>query len=75
VLTNELNHLNIIDWGYPDETDKNRNLDVYINIYLDHCVDAIRDKHKLKKSTSWVYARAVPFPRVIPPYAGIKSVT
>ena len=37
----------LIDWGYPDEADKNLTLDNYINGYLDRCVDVICKSHKL----------------------------
>ena len=33
----------LIDWGYPDSTDRNTGLDDYINGYLDACVDYVRD--------------------------------
>lgn len=39
----------LIDWGYPDEADKNLTLDNYINGYLDRCVDVICKSHKLTK--------------------------
>lgn len=39
----------LIDWGYPDEGDRYLQLEDYINIYLDHCVDVIRDRHGLDK--------------------------
>ncbi|WP_207063125.1 class III poly(R)-hydroxyalkanoic acid synthase subunit PhaC [Motiliproteus sp. SC1-56] len=29
----------LIDWGYPDQTDRHLDLDDYLNNYLDHCVD------------------------------------
>jgi polyhydroxyalkanoate synthase len=34
----------LLDWGYPDGTDRWLTLDDYINGYLDRCVDAVR-KH------------------------------
>ena len=39
----------LIDWGYPDSGDRYLDLNDYINGYIDHCVDFIREKHKLKK--------------------------
>ncbi|RME33677.1 MAG: class III poly(R)-hydroxyalkanoic acid synthase subunit PhaC [Gammaproteobacteria bacterium] len=33
----------LIDWGYPDASDRYLNLDDYINGYIDHCVDHIRE--------------------------------
>ena len=39
----------LIDWGYPDSTDRYLSLDDYINGYIDRCVDFICKKHKLKK--------------------------
>ena len=33
----------LIDWGYPDESDRYLTLNDYINGYLDTCVDFIRD--------------------------------
>ncbi|MDH3281972.1 MAG: class III poly(R)-hydroxyalkanoic acid synthase subunit PhaC, partial [Gammaproteobacteria bacterium] len=32
----------LVDWGYPDERDRDLTLDHYINGYLDRCVDAVR---------------------------------
>jgi polyhydroxyalkanoate synthase len=32
----------LIDWGYPDGSDRLLTLDDYINGYLDHCVDVLR---------------------------------
>ena len=29
----------LIDWGYPDASDRYVDLDDYINYYLDHCID------------------------------------
>ena len=37
----------LIDWGYPDAADRWLTLDDYINGYLDRCVDAVRQRHKL----------------------------
>ena len=34
----------LIDWGYPDRADRWLTLDDYINGYLDHCVDAVRQQ-------------------------------
>src|SRR5487761_1991688 len=31
----------LIDWGYPDPSDRYLTLDDYINGYLDRCVDAV----------------------------------
>lgn len=39
----------LIDWGYPDGSDKYLTLDDYINGYIDRCVDAIRHRHGLDK--------------------------
>jgi polyhydroxyalkanoate synthase len=39
----------LIDWGYPDSTDRYLSLDDYINGYIDRCVDFICKEHKLKK--------------------------
>jgi polyhydroxyalkanoate synthase len=39
--------LYLIEWGYPDGADRLLGLDDYINRYLDHCVDHIRDRHGL----------------------------
>ncbi len=35
----------LIDWGYPDASDRYLTLDDYINGYLDNCVDYIREAH------------------------------
>ena len=37
----------LIDWGYPDRTDRFLTLDDYINGYLDRCVDVICKQHDL----------------------------
>ena len=37
----------LIDWGYPDASDRWLTLDDYINGYLDRCVDAVRQRHEL----------------------------
>lgn len=37
----------LIDWGYPDRSDRFLTLDDYINGYLDRCVDAVRRRHNL----------------------------
>jgi len=39
----------LIDWGYPDEADKNLSLNNYINGYLDRCIDVICKAHELAK--------------------------
>ena len=39
----------LIDWGYPDDSDRYLSLDDYINGYIDHCVDLICEKHNLDK--------------------------
>jgi len=39
----------LIDWGYPDSTDKFQTMDDYINNYLDSCVDFICQKHKISQ--------------------------
>jgi polyhydroxyalkanoate synthase subunit PhaC len=35
----------LIDWGYPDRSDRFLTMDDYINGYVDRCVDIIRDRH------------------------------
>lgn len=37
----------LIDWGYPDRSDRFLTMDDYINGYIDTCVDHIRKAHKL----------------------------
>ena len=39
----------LIDWGYPDRSDKYLTLDDYINGYIDRCVDVIRERHGIDK--------------------------
>lgn len=39
----------LIDWGYPDDSDRYLSLDDYINGYIDRCVDLICEKHNLDK--------------------------
>ncbi|WP_006787999.1 class III poly(R)-hydroxyalkanoic acid synthase subunit PhaC [Thiorhodospira sibirica] len=36
----------LIDWGYPDRSDRYLGLDDYLNGYLDRCVDVICERHK-----------------------------
>ncbi|MEJ2321978.1 MAG: alpha/beta fold hydrolase, partial [Gammaproteobacteria bacterium] len=38
----------LIDWGYPDRSDRFLTLDDYINGYMDACVDYIRARHGLE---------------------------
>lgn len=35
----------LIDWGYPDRSDRFLTMDDYINGYIDRCVDHIRARH------------------------------
>lgn len=37
----------VIDWGYPDRSDRWLTLDDYINAYIDACVDYIRNERGL----------------------------
>lgn len=39
----------IIDWGYPTAEDRYLGMGDYINVYIDACVDFIREKHKVEK--------------------------
>ena len=39
----------LIDWGYPDASDKHLSLDDYINGYIKRCVDVVAKRHKLDK--------------------------
>lgn len=39
----------IIDWGYPDASDRYQELDDHINGYIRHCVDFIRARYDLPK--------------------------
>jgi polyhydroxyalkanoate synthase subunit PhaC len=39
----------LIDWGYPDLSDRYLSMDDYINGYIDACVDAVRARHELDK--------------------------
>jgi polyhydroxyalkanoate synthase subunit PhaC len=38
----------MIDWGYPDRSDRYLTLDDYINGYIGRCVDVVLKRHKLK---------------------------
>jgi polyhydroxyalkanoate synthase len=38
----------LVDWGYPSG-DRFLTLDDYISGYMDSCIDAIRQRHKLDK--------------------------
>jgi polyhydroxyalkanoate synthase subunit PhaC len=46
-LLNEGVDVYLIDWGYPDASDRYLDLDDYINGYIDRCVDHICDAHDL----------------------------
>jgi polyhydroxyalkanoate synthase len=37
----------LVDWGYPDQSDRFLTLDDYINGYVDRCVDVVRRRHGL----------------------------
>ena len=37
----------LLDWGYPDESDRFRTLDDYINIHMHRCVETICAEHRL----------------------------
>ncbi len=39
----------LIDWGYPDESDKHLDLNYYINDQIDACVDTVCDKASTKQ--------------------------
>ena len=39
----------LIDWGYPDESDRPLTMDDYINGYIDRCVDVICSRHRLER--------------------------
>ena len=39
----------IIDWGYPDPSDRYVTLDDYINSYIRRCVDVVAKRHGLSK--------------------------
>lgn len=39
----------LIDWGYPDSSDRYLDLDDYINGYIDRCIDFIRKEHEQDK--------------------------
>lgn len=39
----------LIDWGYPKRNDRWITLDDYINVYIDACVDYVRQAHNLDK--------------------------
>jgi polyhydroxyalkanoate synthase subunit PhaC len=39
----------LIDWGYPDQSDRYLTLDDYINGYIDRCVDAVAKRCKVDK--------------------------
>ena len=40
-------HVYLIDWGYPDASDRYLTMDDYLNGYLDNCVDEIRARHNV----------------------------
>lgn len=39
----------LIDWGYPTKMDRYLTMDDYINGYINHCVDFIREAHGIEK--------------------------
>jgi len=39
----------LIDWGYPDQSDRYLTLDDYINGYIDRCIDAVAQRHQVGK--------------------------
>jgi len=39
----------LIDWGYPDQSDRFLTLDDYINGYIQRCVDAVAKRHGVDK--------------------------
>ena len=39
----------LIDWGYPDQSDRYLGLDDYINGYIRRCVEVVAKRHKVKK--------------------------
>lgn len=39
----------LIDWGYPDGSDRYTSLDDYVDGYLDRCVDAVLHRHGLDR--------------------------
>lgn len=50
VVRNLLDHgmdVYLIDWGYPDAADRYLTMDDYVNGYLHHCVEFIKDAHGL----------------------------
>jgi len=38
----------LVDWGYPDRSDRFLTMDDYINGYMDRCVDMVRRRHNLE---------------------------
>src|SRR5438045_797331 len=38
----------LIDWGFPDKSDRFLSMDDYVNGYINNCVDHIRKKHRLE---------------------------
>ena len=38
----------LIDWGYPDHSDRWLTMDDYINGYIDRCVDAVCERHDIE---------------------------
>ena len=39
----------LIDWGFPTASDRYLTIDDYVNGYIDHCVDHIRQAHGVEK--------------------------
>lgn len=39
----------MVDWGYPTRKDKYLTIDDHVNVYIDHVVDFIREKHNVEK--------------------------
>lgn len=38
----------LLDWGYPDQDDKHIGIDLYVNRYLHHCIQFLREYTKLE---------------------------
>ena len=39
----------LIDWGYPDNDDRELGLDDYVNGFIDDCVEILRRRHRLDR--------------------------
>ncbi len=65
----------VIDWGYPDRSDRYLTLDDYINRYIDGAVDHLRSRPAAGRSTCSACAKVVRSRCAIPRCIRKRSAT